>query len=134
MGKKSVSVCSDLRILPIGQILSMYRLGSKVSLDYIKDFKYLYETPGTVRVSIDNDGEVCSVSISAEVPDLSAESAAKLDIYRQMRFVASYIDERGAMRIAGNLNNPLKFDYQEEGGNYRVILSGASLSMPGYLD
>lgn len=132
MDRSTVSSCHSLKIIPLA-ILSRYaRFGSRVSMMLLGEAIDAEAVPGSIKISTTDNGKV-KKKITFERSDVSAAVADRLDRFKVLRLVATYVDESGKRRVAGSPDWPLALDYTTEGGVFSVNLQGEDVRPDAFL-
>lgn len=133
MSKQIVSSCHDLKLIPVGQVVRFARFGEKVSMVVVGNPYPALEIPGSVKVSAEAADGAINKKITYECADVSAETACRLEMYKRMRLIAVYTDERGNRRVAGSPSCPLALDYNTDAGSLACSLTGSDTRHDAFL-
>lgn len=134
MAKKTVTVCHCLEIIPLGNLIKFASVGGKVILASSKSPVRAGETvPGTVAMSTQIDEGGYTKTINYEITEVTRPMLERLSMLKAMHLVATYKDETGEERVCGSPDYPLALDFYDEGGVYKVSLTGKSPSPDGFL-
>lgn len=133
MNRSTVSSCHSLKIIPLTLLSKFARFGSRVSMMLIGDAIDAEAIPGSIKISTTTDNGKIKKKITFERSDVSEAAADRLDRFKVLRLIATYVDESGKRRVAGCPDWPLSLDYTTEGGAFSVILQGDDIYPDGFL-
>ena len=134
MAKKTVTVCHCLKIIPTLHLIRFAQIGPRTIMTFYKsEIQDPEVVPGTVSMTTEIEDGVYSRSIDFEITEVNAETSEMLSLLKTQRLVASYKDESGNNRVCGSQNFPLSLDYNDEGGVFKVSLTGKSNMPDGFI-
>lgn len=133
MDRSTVSSCHSLKIIPLALLSRFARFGSRVSMMLLGEAIDAEAVPGSIKISTTTDNGKVKKKITFERSDVSAAVADRLDRFKVLRLVATYVDESGKRRVAGSPNWPLALDYITEGGVFSVNLQGEDVRPDAFL-
>lgn len=133
MNRSTVSSCHSLKLIPLALLSRYARYGSKVTILLLDEAIDAKAVPGSVKISTGADNDKIKKTISFERSDVSDTSADRLERFKALRLVATYVDESGKQRIAGSPAWPLSLDYTTGDGVFSVTLQGEDIRPDGFL-
>lgn len=133
MNRSTVSSCHSLKLIPLALLSRYARYGSKVTILLLDEAIDAKAVPGSVKISTGADNDKIKKTISFERSDVSDTSADRLERFKALRLVATYVDESGKQRIAGSPEWPLSLDYTTGDGVFSVTLRGEDIRPDGFL-
>lgn len=133
MNRSTVSSCHSLKLIPLALLSRYARYGSKVTILLLDEAIDAKAVPGSVKISTGADNDKIKKTISFERSDVSGDSADRLERFKALRLVATYVDESGKQRIAGSPEWPLSLDYTTGDGVFSVTLQGEDIRPDGFL-
>lgn len=133
MNRSTVSSCHSLKLIPLALLSRYARYGSKVTILLLDEAIDAKAVPGSVKISTGADNDKIKKTISFERSDVSDTSADRLERFKALRLVATYVDESGKQRIAGSPAWPLSLDYTTGDGVFSVTLRGEDIRPDGFL-
>lgn len=133
MNRSTVSSCHSLKLIPLVLLSRYARYGSKVTILLLDEAIDAKAVPGSVKISTVADNDKIKKTISFERSDVSDTSADRLERFKALRLVATYVDESGKQRIAGSPAWPLSLDYTTGDGVFSVTLQGEDIRPDGFL-
>lgn len=133
MNRSTVSSCHSLKLIPLALLSRYARYGSKVTILLLDEAIDAKAVPGSVKISTGSDNDKIKKTISFERSDVSDTSADRLERFKALRLVATYVDESGKQRIAGSPAWPLSLDYTTGDGVFSVTLQGEDIRPDGFL-
>lgn len=133
MNRSTVSSCHSLKLIPLALLSRYARYGSKVTILLLDEAIDAKAVPGSVKISTVADNDKIKKTISFERSDVSDTSADRLERFKALRLVATYVDESGKQRIAGSPAWPLSLDYTTGDGVFSVTLQGEDIRPDGFL-
>lgn len=133
MNRSTVSSCHSLKLIPLALLSRYARYGSKVTILLLDEAIDAKAVPGSLKISTGADNDKIKKTISFERSDVSDTSADRLERFKALRLVATYVDESGKQRIAGSPAWPLSLDYTTGDGVFSVTLQGEDIRPDGFL-
>lgn len=133
MGRKIVSNCHSLCLVPIHRLVRFARIDSRVYMLAIGGADDAQAIPGSMTVSTSTEDNKIKTEIAYERDNVSPQVADILEKYKVMRFVATYVDETGNTRVAGSPRWPLSLDYTTEGGVFKIEITGYDIAPNAFL-
>ena len=124
MNKNIVTVATALRLIPCERVIRFFQKGVCGIMQYTGKINIPINIPGTLMISATQTGGIIKKEVTWEEQQPSAELLNNLELYKTQKYVALYKDQWGFMRLCGNMEHPLTFQYSMTGETLKITLNG----------